>query len=289
MIKKRLVLLITLIMMFALTITVNAEETTKIGQATNGEHGKLRDCTAGDQSGGECSISKWSYGNGPYHWNYVFRAKDPKIAKNLAEDMKAICENNHIGYDQSSPDRYSLYEEAKKVGWDISAVKTNCETTCSSAVSVCLNAEGIKVSKIWYADIVKDDIMATGAFDCYTSSDYTRSAANLLPGDILLSSSHTAMVVESPNRFQWEVTYKDTEGQNQTYMVEDNSTIMLNPNNSQKPQELVIDDNINLIDYSPQKRPFRFCGWEKIDDATFIARYEGVLMLKTNNKLVAFE
>ena len=79
----------------------------KIGQATSGDHGS-RGNKAGDQSGSEVSVSNWSYGrssDSPFHWNYVFRAKDPMLGLQLAKNMKAAAANNHVGYDQSTPDR----------------------------------------------------------------------------------------------------------------------------------------------------------------------------------------
>lgn len=176
-----------------------------IGQAASGEGGKLRGCKAGDQSGKEVSTTKWSYSkkNGAYNnWKYVFRAKDPNVALKIAASMRAACDNNHVGYDQRYPDRCTLYDEAKKANWDISSITTDCETTCASVVSVCLNTAGVNVPRKWASTRVYKDLMKTGQFECLTSSKYTASKANLMPGDILCSpTKHTAMVVKSPNRY----------------------------------------------------------------------------------------
>ena len=261
----------------------------RIGQATNGEGGSLRGNKAGDQSGGEVSLSNWSYSKGSssaFHWKYVFRAKDPSVAKQLAANMKAAAANNHIGYDQQSPDRNSFYDEAKKVGWDISAIRTNCETTCGSAISVCINAAGITVPRTWYSEIIPKDIMKTGAFDCYTSSDYTASPAKLLPGDILCNPDrHTAMVVESPNPFRFDVSYVDCEtSEEETVSIIEGTEIQLNLNNGEGTEIVTVNDKVDLADFEPEKGSFKFVGWRQIDDESFAAAFAGASVIKTDNE-----
>lgn len=247
----------------------------KIGQATSGDHGS-RGNKAGDQSGSEVSVSNWSYGrssDSPFHWNYVFRAKDPMLGLQLAKNMKAAAANNHVGYDKGTPDRYTFYDAAKSADWNIEAVATNCETTCASAVSVCLNAAGVRVPRLWFSEIVYEDIMATGLFDCYRDSAYTASSANLLPGDILLAPTHTAMVVESPNHFTFRVTYSDTKGKEDVAYVEETSNVQLNPNNGEKIYNVEVKGDIDLKDYTPEKADGAFLGWEKVDDNSYSAQY----------------
>ena len=291
---------LVMMMVFTMTFcaagtTVQAEGGVVIGQATNGEGGSLRGCKAGDQSGSEVSLGKWSYGRSsgsPMHWEYVFRAKDPSIGKALAENMKAAAANNHIGYDQNSPDRYSFYVEAERAGWDISAISTNCETTCASAVSVCLNAAGVKVPKLWYSGIVARDLKNTGQFDCFTSSDYTASSAKLLPGDILVSpDKHTAMVVESPNHFQFEVKYKEAGAKDESsVLAEEGSELHLVLNNGEDVKTIVVEDKVNLAEYTPEKGDFRFTGWKKTSDDVFSAEFEGGgTAIKTTNEIEKIE
>ena len=179
-----------------------APTSVKIGQACCDERGKVKGGKAGDQTGNEAAVASWTYSSSSSafnHWNYVFRCKNPKTAKKLAKKMIEACENDHIGYDQQIPDRYSFHEEAEKVGWDIKAITTNCETTCTSAMAVCLNAVGIPTRKIWTVDHVYNDLYNTQQFYILTSKKYTASSTYLEPGDILLSPCHGAMVVESPN------------------------------------------------------------------------------------------
>lgn len=279
---------------FTAATPVEAAGGVKIGQATNGEGGNLRGCSAGDQSGKEVSISNWTYSKksgSPFHWQYVFRAKDPSVAKAMAESMKEAAANNHIGYDQSSPDRYSLYVEAEKVDWDISKITTNCETTCASVVSVCVNSAGIEAPKLWYSGIIARDLKKYEEFECFTSSDYTASSANLLPGDILVSPDrHTAMVVESPNHFQFEVKYKETGAKEDTvFKADEGSEIHLVLNNGKDVETIVVEDKIDLAEYTPEKGDFKFTGWKKASDDVFAAEFEGGTALITTNEVEKIE
>ena len=193
-----------------------------------------------------------------------------------------------LGYDKKSPDRYSFYTQAEKVGWDISAITTNCETTCASAVSVCLNAAGIKVPKLWYSGIVARDLQNTGEFYCFTSSDYTASSAKLLPGDILVNPDrHTAMVVESPNLFQFEVTYKETGAKREkSVFADEGSEIQLVLNNGEDVETIVVEDKVDLAEYAPEKGDFTFTGWKKTSDDVFSAEFEGGgTAIKTTNEI----
>ena len=252
-----------------------------IGQATNGEGGRISGCTAGDQTGKEVSLSGWSYRSGlsaPNHWVYVFRAKDPEVAKKMAAAMKAAADNACVGYDQKTPDRYSFYDEAQKVGWDIEAIETNCETTCASAVSVCLNAAGVEAPRQWSSGAVYNYLMSTDQFYCYTDSEYTASPDKLLPGDILCNPrTHTAMVVESPNPFLYEVKYSDTSGEEQTDQAEEGSKISLNLNNGKTTRSIKVDSAVDLNEYAPEKQGYEFDGWDKVEDGSYSARYKGTL------------
>ena len=256
-------------------------EGTLIGQATAGEGGSLSGNAAGDQSGHECAVSNYTSGG----WVYVFRAKDPAIGKALAENMKKACANNHIGYDMA--DRMSLYHVAEANDWDLETITTNCETTCVDLVSVCLNAAGVKAPYGWASKAVYGDLMPTGLFDVFTSSDYTHSAANLLPGDILCNPNapHTAMVVESMNSFYFDVSYKDTKGKTQTTQVKDGDEIVLNMNNGEDVVPVTIETTTDLSSYEPDRDGAKFKGWEKNEGESFSAKYQTQMAsIKTGNE-----
>lgn len=241
---------------------------TVIGQAAAGEGGSLSGNVAGDQSGHEVAVSNYRGGK----WTYVFRAKDPATAKKIAQFMKDACANDHIGYDMK--DRMTLYYVAEANNWDLTTITTNCETTCVDLVSVCLNAAGVKAPYGWSSKAVYGDLMPTGLFECIPGSEYSASMA--LPGDILCAPDmpHTAMIVESPNPFYFDVTYKDSKGQSQTTKVMDGSEIKLNLNNGKKEVPVTIETTTDLSEYEPDRDGAKFKGWSKNDDDSFSAKYQ---------------
>lgn len=161
----------------------------KIGHASIDENGKARGGSAGDQTGREVCVRDW-YSK---PWICVIRAKHAAAAEKIATAMEQACANDKIGYDQSQ--RTTLYTQAKANNWDLSLIKTACETDCSALVAVCVNAAGITVSKDIYTGNEKSALVATGQFDTFVSSAYTGSSAKLKRGDILLANGHTAVVL----------------------------------------------------------------------------------------------
>lgn len=263
---------------FAAVAPVFAEGTV-IGQAAAGEGGSLSGNVAGDQSGHEVATSTYKGGR----WVYVFRAKDPATAKAIAENMKKACANDHIGYDMK--DRMTLYQVAEANGWDLESITTNCETTCVDLVSVCLNAAGIDAPKGWASKSVYGDLMPTGLFECIAGSDYDASMA--LPGDILCNPDmpHTAMIVESPNPFYFDVTYQNTKGKSNTIKVKDGDEIVLNPNNGDNVEKVTIETTTDLEEYEPDRNGAKFKGWKKNSDDSFSAKYESQMVaIQTGNE-----
>lgn len=163
--------------------------TVKIGHARIDENAKAKGGKAGDQTSREVVIQDW-YNKG---WTAVFRAKDSKAAEKIAKTMEQACINDRIGYDQGQ--RTTLYEKAKALKWDISKIASKCECDCSSLVSVCVNAAGIKVSKDMYTGNQRAVLQATGNFEVLTDPKYLTKANYLNRGDILLGPGHTAIVL----------------------------------------------------------------------------------------------
>lgn len=166
-----------------------------IGSARNGENGATGN-RAGDQSGAEVSTQNWyKHAKG---W-VVLRPKDSAVAEKIAYAMEVACKNNHIGYDQN--DRLTLYNAAKKVGFDPAKVTTDCETDCSALVRVCLAYAGINVSNFRTANEVSV-LMATGKFEKLTAAKYTDSSDYLKRGDILdtKTTGHTVIVLSNGSK-----------------------------------------------------------------------------------------
>jgi cell wall-associated NlpC family hydrolase len=168
--------------------------TVKIGHASLDENKKAKDGKAGDQTGNEVTIQNWYNRN----WLIVFRAKDSKVAEKIAQTMEQACANDKVGYDQKQ--RTTLYEQAKKLNWDISKINTACECDCSSLVAVCVNAAGINVSKDMYTGNQKAVLTKTSKFEVLTDSKYLVKPDHLQRGDILLASGHTAIVLSNDTK-----------------------------------------------------------------------------------------
>ena len=164
-----------------------------IGSARIDERGRATGGRAGDQTGREVSTQNWyRHSKG---W-VVLRPKDAIAANAIAVCMERACRNAHVGYDQSQ--NQTLFNEAKKYGFDVSLVKKDVETDCARLVRVCC----------WYANIPAQDfytgnmvsrLMATGAFTKLDSSKYTNSDAYLRRGDILVTRTKGHTVVALTN------------------------------------------------------------------------------------------
>ena len=161
----------------------------KIGHARSDENNRAWGGKAGDQTGRELVIQDWYHGG----WSAVFRAKDTLVANKIAIAAELACLNDNIGYNQGR--RTTLYEQAKKVNWDLSKVINKCECDCSSLVAVCVNSAGIKISKDMYTGNQKSLLLATGKFDLFTDIKYLIKPNYLQQGDILLCPGHTAIVI----------------------------------------------------------------------------------------------
>lgn len=169
----------------------------RIGHASiseNGNAGWDGKAKAGDQTGKEVCTRDWY--NKP--WTAVIRPNDAAVAEKIAKAAEQGAANNNIGYDQSQ--RTTLYTQAKACGWDLSKIKTACETDCSAFVAVCVNAAGIAVSKDIYTGNELSALKNTGKFTVYTSSAYVGSSDQLKRGDILLGSGHTAIVLSNGSK-----------------------------------------------------------------------------------------
>ena len=174
-----------------------------IGNARISEYGTVNG-TKGDQTGREVMTQTWATGG---KWEYVIRPKSEADAKKIAAAMEAACKNNNIGYSQA--DRLSLYNIVSKNGWKIDkAGKCNCD--CSSLVSVCVNAAGIKVASTMYTGNELSVLKNTGKFTVYTAANYTKAEGMLRTGDVLLRQGHTAIVTSGVVPFSSNSSSKTT-------------------------------------------------------------------------------
>ena len=167
-----------------------------IGSARIDERGKISNGAVGDQTGDEVSYQTWYLHSKGW---VVLRAKDPAIRNKIGYAMKAACDNNNIGYDQSN--RLGLYESVKNCGFDPAKCAVSTETDCSALVRVCVcYASGKSIPNFNTASELSV-LKATGLFDVYTDDAHCKSSSNLLPGDILVTKTkgHTVAVISVPS------------------------------------------------------------------------------------------
>lgn len=167
--------------------------TVYIGNAVWDEHGKASGGELGDQTGKELRIQPWYLNKKGWR---VFRPKSYEVARKLADDMRAACDNPAIGYNQKQ--RNTLYAVADQVGFDCSKVDKPCECDCSSLVRVCLAYAGIKTGNFNTAS-EPSVLKKTGAFDEMIGPEYTDESGWLKTGDILVTTvkGHTAIVLNN--------------------------------------------------------------------------------------------
>lgn len=172
----------------------------KIGHASIDEQGKAKSGKAGDQTGKEVFARNWYDGD----WAFLARAKDPEIARKIAEAAAAGCANDRIGYDQNQ--RNTLLYRAEEADWNLAKISKSCECDCSSFVACCVQASGIRIWSGGNAPTtanLRTALCKTGAFDILTETSYLASADHLRRGDILVRpktskrGGHTVIVVES--------------------------------------------------------------------------------------------
>lgn len=166
----------------------------QIVHARLNEKGEIMYGLPGDQTGEE--VVKQDFYESA--WHTVYRAKEVAIAKHMVKGAEAIAKNDAFGYGQD--DRYTGYEESRKVNFDFSAVTTPCAFDCSSMIMTLLVAAGIDVPKAFYTWNMHDYMVKTGQFDVIPYAD----AKPLKPGDIVLKTGHVVMVVEGDSDYtEW--------------------------------------------------------------------------------------
>lgn len=172
--------------------------TTYIGQASHDENNKYTGGKAGNQTGTELN-SRAAY---LYNWHTLIRFKDANRALKCGQAMAAAVANVNIGYDQW--ERNTILPLARKANWDLSKITTPCECDCSSLAGVCGIAAGIPESVLYvdgnmcYTGNQVQRFKNSGMVNTYTSSDYVNSTSKWQVGDILVSNSHTVVVISGP-------------------------------------------------------------------------------------------
>lgn len=161
-----------------------------IANSGSDEYGKYSGGSAGDQTGKEWRIISWY--NRP--WNCVLRHPDPAVREKIATLAEQGANNNLIGYDQY--ERWTFWDQLKKVGYYPVNINTKCEADCSAgvisitwAVGYLLGLYKLKQLNATYTGNMRSGFRSAG-FSVLTEGKYLNSDKYLMRGDILLNDAH---------------------------------------------------------------------------------------------------
>ena len=159
-----------------------------ISNCGHDERNKYTGGKAGDQTGEEWKIREWY----DRPWNCVLRYPDAKIRGMIADKAEKAAKNDNVGYDMYQ--RYTFWDELKRVNYDPSKIKTACEADCSSGITAIVRGIGFElgikklqnIPEKTYTEDMRANFTKAG-FEVLTGQKYTKSQDYLLPGDILLN------------------------------------------------------------------------------------------------------
>lgn len=177
----------------------------KIGHASIDEKKKIKNGSAGDQTGAEVCTRTWY--NKP--WSFVLRPKNNTLAEKSAVACEQACANAKVGYDQNQ--RNTLHTQALKVEFNLSKITTACECDCSSLMHVCALAGGANIpygTNGAATSNMKSRFTANGDYEVLTDRKYLTSDLYLKRGDILVKpGSHTVMILENGSAVEGTTGY----------------------------------------------------------------------------------
>lgn len=182
-----------------------------IGSARVDERGKYKDGQAGSQIAKEISKQNWYLHSKGW---VLIRPKDSKKAEKIAKNMEYACDSKYVGYDQNQ--NQTLYNAVKSLDFDISKLKTMCETDCARLVRVCVLYAGIECDD-FYTGTLKNVLEKTGEFEIYTSDKYCKSSALLKRGDLLCTRTKGHVVVVLSDGAKIEKATSDTTAGKKAY------------------------------------------------------------------------
>ena len=171
----------------------------RIGHASISEKGTINGAK-GDSTKNEVCIRSW------YNISAAFMAVHPdaEVREKHAVAVEAACANDKIGYGQS--DRNSAYNEAKKVGFNISKITVPCNCDCSSLQNLAALISGAaKVtygSNGWVTSNMKTKLKAAG-YIIIEDLTYLTSATYAVRGAIYVKpGSHTVCALDNGSKYK---------------------------------------------------------------------------------------
>ena len=171
------------------------------------ENHRLHGGNAGDQTGHEVSVSKYSqYRHG---WDGVLRY-DGKFKKRVRNRMiKAavqIANSNVCGYDQY--ERLTLRQQMVGFNWLLRKIKKlkKCECDCSSFIGVVVSIAQVPLNRLDYTPVPADNwtgnektYLKARGFVWVTGIDF-ETGKGLKPGDVLLCEQHHTSLYIGTNK-----------------------------------------------------------------------------------------
>lgn len=170
-----------------------------VGHASISETGGINGAK-GDSTGKEVCTRTW-YSK---PWDYMAIHPNATVREKHAKAIEAACANNNIGYGQS--DRNTANTEAKKVNYDMSKIKTKCNTDCSALQNLAALASGAPGvtygSNGWTTSTMKSALQAAG-YKIIADSTYLQSADYCVRGAIYVKSgSHTVCGLTNGSKYK---------------------------------------------------------------------------------------
>lgn len=158
-----------------------------VGGAHSDERGGIAGGQQGDQTGGEVSYHEYTERSliAAFPGMYVYRPRSASGAATMASLMVAACDNNNIGYSQTT--RQGIFQYGHN-----STIPIACD--CSSLVSYCITRAGVANINGGTAALLSQ-IPNSGAFyDPFPITTVSFANNPLYNGDVLLRNGHTEMV-----------------------------------------------------------------------------------------------
>lgn len=173
-----------------------------LAQASIDENGKIAGGVAGNQTGAELN-TRTTYSNSSNPWWSII-SKNDAVRLEMCRLAKAAVANPYIGYDQNQ--RNTIIIQAKKVGWDLGAIKVACEADCSSLLATIMICAVYRVlgkdagDKVYAALYAGQNLPATGNFKAKLAGIgeyFTTGPASFTPGYGLVRNGHAVIVVDA--------------------------------------------------------------------------------------------
>lgn len=158
----------------------------RVAYASISENGTINGAL-GDQTGKELRVRDYyNFGQTLY-----FRFNDSKDAWWMGDISERICNNDLVGYGQSS--RTTIFNILKSNGWQSSKINKKCNCDCSELVVVSFNCiyEKILLRADTYTGNLKERLLKTGKGTIHTIT----SGYKPMCGDIVFKPNKHAVIV----------------------------------------------------------------------------------------------